>query len=114
MTKKENGYLQRFNRMLVWPTAVLLIVFVFSGFGMTNPKLTNALTGGIFTGAFSMYLHVNLAAPVLMLLLIHALIGMRTALARWGIEEGMLLNAFLITLGLFVAALIILARYLIL
>jgi len=59
-------------------------------------------------------LHVNLAAPVLILLLIHLLIGMRTALTRWGMEEGMLLNAFVIGLGLFVATLIILARYLVL
>jgi cytochrome b subunit of formate dehydrogenase len=112
MTRKQNGRLQRFNRLLAWSTVVLFAVFVISGFGMTNPKLTTDLTGGIFTSSFSMYLHVNLAAPVLILLLIHLLIGMRTALTRWGIEEGLLLNAFVIALGVFVAALIILARYL--
>lgn len=114
MTRKQNGRLQRFDRLLAWSTVILFAVFVVSGFGMTNPRLTAELTGGIFTSSFSMYLHVNLAAPVLILLLIHLLIGMRTALTRWGIEEGMLLNAFVIILGLFVAALIILARYLVL
>ena len=114
MTRKQNGRLQKFNRLLAWSTVVLFAVFAVSGFGMTNPGLTAGLTGGIFTSAFSMYLHVNLAAPVLILLLIHLLIGMRTALTRWGIEEGMLLNVFVIGLGLSVAALIILARYLVL
>jgi hypothetical protein len=71
---------------------------------MTNPELTSLLTGGIFTSSFSMYLHANLAVPVLLLLLIHVIIGLKTALTRWGIEEGKLLNVFLIILGLFAGA----------
>jgi hypothetical protein len=114
MARKEDDHLQRFNRLLAWFTVVLFALLAISGFGMTNPRLTTLLTGGIFTGEFSMYLHANLAAPVLLLLLIHVLIGMKNALTRWGIEPGRLLNAFLIALGLFVAALIILARYLML
>jgi cytochrome b subunit of formate dehydrogenase len=111
-TEKDSNYLQRFNRLLVWFTLVLFILLVLSGYGMTNPEVTTRLTGGIFATAFSMYLHVNLVAPVLILLLIHVLIGMKTALTRWGIEEGWLLDTFLIVLGLFAAALIILMRYL--
>lgn len=112
MKEKDNDNLQRFNRLLVWLTLVLLIFLVLSGFGMTNPEVTTRLTGGIFTTTFSMYLHTNLVVPVLILLLIHVLIGMKTALIRWGIEEGWLLKIFLITIGLFATALIILLRYL--
>lgn len=112
MKEKDNDNLQRFNRLLVWLTLVLLIFLVLSGFGMTNPEVTTRLTGGIFTTTFSMYLHANLVVPVLILLLIHVLIGMKTALIRWGIEEGWLLKIFLITIGLFATALIILLRYL--
>lgn len=118
MTRKEDHYLQRLNRLLAWFTVVLFAFLVISGFGMTNPGLTTRLTGGLFTPAFSMYLHVNLATPVLILLLIHFLNGIKTALTRWGMGENKLsnalLNAFLIILGLFLAALIILARYLML
>jgi hypothetical protein len=103
--------LQRFNRLLVWPTLVLLIIFVISGFGITNPRMTSELTGGLFTFDRSFYWHLNLVVPVLILLMIHVLIALKTALTRWGVEEARLLNAVLIALGLFVTALIILARY---
>jgi Ni,Fe-hydrogenase I cytochrome b subunit len=114
MTKKNNNYLQRFNRLLIWSTVVLFIVFAFSGYGITRPEVTTELTNGIFTRNFSMYLHLHLAGLVLILLLIHVLIGLKIALARWGVEEGKLLNAFIIILGLFVGALIILMQYLML
>jgi thiosulfate reductase cytochrome b subunit len=92
---------------------VLLIILVISGFGITNPKTTSELTGGVFTFSVSLYLHLNLAVPVLILLMIHVLIALKTALARWGVEEAGLLNVVLIALGLFVTALIVLARYLV-
>jgi hypothetical protein len=92
---------------------VLFIVFAISGFGILNPKVTSELTGGVFTRTISLYLHVNLAVPVLVLLMIHVLIGLKTALTRWGVEEGRLLYAFLIILGGFVTALIVIAQYLV-
>ena len=78
---------------------------------MTNPRMVSELTGGVFTFSVSQYLHLNLAVPVLILLMIHVLIGLKTALNRWGVEEGKLLNVVLIALGFFATALIILARY---
>lgn len=113
MTKKSNDYLRTFNRLLVWPTLVLLIIVVISGFGITNPKTTSELTGGVFTQYNSLYWHLNLAVPVLILLMIHVLIGLKTALTRRGVKEAKLLNVALVALGLFVTALIILARYLV-
>lgn len=112
MKEKEIDNLQRVNRILVWLTLILFIGLVLSGFGMTNPEVTTRLTGGIFSTTFSMYLHANLAVPVLILLLIHVLVGMKTVLTRWGVKEGWLLNTCLVALGLFAAALIILMRYL--
>lgn len=92
---------------------VLLIIFVISGFGIDNPTMTSDLTGGVFTRSFSLYLHLNLAVPVLILLMIHVLIALKTALTRWGLGEEKLLNVVLIALGLFVTVLIVLARYLV-
>jgi hypothetical protein len=111
MARTGSGYLQKFNRVLVWPTTVLLIVFVVSGYGVTNPALIGELTGGILDRSLSLYLHINLAVPVLVLLLVHILIGLKSTLTRWGVEEGNLLNAFLILLGVFVTVLIVLMQY---
>ena len=115
VTRKEDPALQRFNRLLAWFTLLLFAFLAISGFGMTNPGFTSRLTGGLFTPSLSMYLHANLAAPVLILLLIHFLIGIKAAVIRWGLVEdkpsNTLVNAFLIILGLFIAVLIVLARY---
>ena len=92
---------------------MLLIIVVISGFGITNPRTTSELTGGLLTQYNSLYWHLNLVVPVLILLMIHVLIGLKTALTRRGVKEARPLNAVLVALGLFVAALIILARFLV-
>jgi len=78
-----------------------------------NPKTTSDLTGGLFNFSNSSYWHLNLVVPVLILLMIHMLIALKITLTRWGVKEAGLLNVVLVALGLFVAALIILARYLV-
>jgi hypothetical protein len=114
MAKNDRDLLKRFNRVLAWLTLVVFVVFVFAGYGMTNPTVTSALTGGVFTKVTSFYIHVHLAAPLLILLMVHVLIGLRNALTRWGVKERMLLNVFLVVLGVFVAGVIILLQYFIL
>lgn len=113
MGEKRKDYLQRFNRLLVWPTLILFIVLAISGYGTINPGTTSELTGGLFTRALSLYLHTTLVLPTLTLLTIHVLIAIRAILTRWGIREGKLLNAFLILLGAFTVALIVLMQYLV-
>ena len=108
MEGKVSNRLARINRILVWPTLILVIVFVFSGYGITNPALMGELSGGALNRTVSIYLHTALAAPVLLLLLIHILIGMRTALTRAGVKEGTLLDAFLVLLAVFSIVLLIL------
>jgi hypothetical protein len=113
MGEAEKNYLQRFNRLLVWPTLVLFIFLAISGYGTLNPGFVSQLTGGLLTHPFSLYLHTNLILPTLTLLMIHILIAMRATLIRWGIREGKLLDVFLILLGAFVLALIVLMQYLV-
>lgn len=114
MVRNDRDLLNRFNRMLVWLTLVLFVVFAFAGYGLTNPRVTSELSGGVFTKAFSFYVHVNLAAPLLMLVVVHVLIGLRNALVRWGVESGLLLNVFLVALGVFAAGVIVVLQYFIL
>jgi len=109
--EKNASLLQRINHTLAWVTVALFIPFALSGYGATNPEVTMLLTGGVFTRAFSLYLHVRLAAPVLILLMIHILIGGRTALTRLGVREGRILDLSMILIGLVVTALIVWLQY---
>jgi hypothetical protein len=113
MGETGKDYLQRFNRLLVWPTLVLFILLAFSGYGILNPRLVSELTGGLFTHLFSLHLHTTLILPTLTLLMIHVLIGLRSTLTRWGIREGRLLDAFLLLLGAFAFTLMVSMQYLI-
>jgi hypothetical protein len=114
MVRRNDRYLIKFNRVLVWLTLVLFIVFIISGYGVTNPELIRELTGGVFTRAISLNLHLKLAFPVLALLTIHVLIGAKSALTRWGVKQGRLLNVFLILLGIFAVTLLLLMQYFVL
>lgn len=111
MEKKRKSYLARFNRILIWLTFVLFVFFVICGFGSTNWSLVSALTGGILNHALSLYLHRMLAVPVLALLVIHGMIGLRFNLISWGVKEGKFLNVFVISLGSFFIALFIILEF---
>jgi cytochrome b subunit of formate dehydrogenase len=108
--KKDD--LKRFNRLLVWPTLIFFIILAISGYGIVNPGLVGELTGGLFGNSiFSLRIHMALVLPTLMLLMTHVLIAIRSTLIRWGVREGKLLNAFLILLGAFTVALIVLMQF---
>lgn len=111
MGKRKDSYLARFNRILVWLTCILLVFFIVCGFGITNPLLINAMTGGVLTRSLSLHLHTTLAAPVMTLLVIHAMIGLRFNMIRWGVKEGKLLNVFTIGLSAFLIALFIIMEF---
>jgi hypothetical protein len=110
-TKKDR--LTRVNRVLVWPTLVLFIGLAVSGYGITNPGLIGELTGGLFTHSFSLRLHEDLVFPTLTLLMVHVLIAIRSTLIRWGVREGVLLNAFIVLLGTFTVTLVAVMQYLV-
>ncbi len=111
MAKPRNSYLRRFNRWLIWPLVVLLAIYIVSGYGIINPGLISALTGELLTRNISLYLHLNLAFPVMILITIHVLIGIESALISWGVKEGKLLYAFMIALGVFAVVLLVLMQY---
>lgn len=113
MEDAKKDYLKRFNRLLVWPTLILFILLTVSGYGITNPSLIGELTGGVLNHTFSLYLHMKLVLPTLLLLMVHILIAIKSTLTRWGIKEGKLLNTFLILLGAFTVVLIIIMQYLV-
>jgi len=113
MEKTKKDHLKELNRLLVWPTLVLFIVFTVSGYGILNPGTVSGLTGGLFTRAFSLYLHTTLTLPTLALVMIHVLIAVRLVLIRWGVREGNLLNTFLVLLGTLTIVLLVLMQYMV-
>ena len=113
MEEEKKDYLKRFNRLLAVPTLILFIVLAISGYGITNPVVVSELTGGLFANRYlSLSVHTAVVLPALILLMIHILIAIRSALIRWGVEESNLLNAFLILLGAFTVALLVIMQYL--
>lgn len=115
MEGEKKDYLNRFNRWLAVPTLVLFMVLAISGYGITNPVVVSELTGGLFSDRYlSLRVHNLVVLPALMLLMIHILIAIRSALVRWGVKDSNLLNAFLILLGAFAVALLVLMQYLVL
>ena len=113
MEEEKKDYLKRFNRLLAMPTLVLFIVLAISGYGIANPVVVGELTGGLFADRYlSLRVHTAVVLPALILLMIHILIAIRSALIRWGVKESNLLNAFLILLGAFTVALLVTMQYL--
>jgi hypothetical protein len=111
--EEKNDYLKRFNRLLTVPTLVLFIVLAISGYGITNPVVVRELTGGLFADRYlSLRVHSTMVLPALMLLMFHVLIAIRSILIRWGVKDSRLLNVFLILLGVFTVALLVLMQYL--
>jgi len=106
MEKRHNQYIRKANRILILPLVILSIIFVIAGYGSTNPELVNELTGGLLNRVRSLYLHTVLAFPVMILLSFHILVQLRFALMNWGVKDGVLLNAFMVALAIFVVVLI--------
>jgi hypothetical protein len=113
LKEEKQNHLQRFNRLLAIPTLVLFIALAISGYGIVNPVVISELTGGLLADRYlSLQVHTTVVLPALALLTIHILIAFRSALIRWGVKDGNLLNAFLILLGAFTLALLVLMQYL--
>jgi thiosulfate reductase cytochrome b subunit len=99
--------------LLAVPTLVLGVILVISGYGITNPLVVSELTWGLFANRYvSLQIHTAVVLPVLILLMVHILIVLRSTLIRWGVRKSVLLNAFLILLGAFAVALLVLMQYL--
>jgi thiosulfate reductase cytochrome b subunit len=108
MEKRRDHYIRKFNRILILPLVVLSVVFVIAGYGTVNPQLIGELTGGLLNRSISLYLHTVLAFPVLILLAVHILVQLRFALINLGVKDGVLLNIFVIALGIFITTLFLL------
>ena len=111
MGEPQKSRLRTFNRIIVWPTLVLLILLTLSGYGTSNPGLLGELTGGLLNHPTLLKMHTDLALPTLILLTTHILIALRTTLIRWGVRTR-LLDVFVVLVGTFAVILMALLQYL--
>jgi hypothetical protein len=51
--------------------AIVIILFILTGFGITNYQIIGPATGGILSKPVSFQLHTNLIIPLLILLAAH-------------------------------------------
>ena len=72
----------RIDRLAAWGSALLLILYVISGFGLTRPARVTDLTGGLVAPRLAFTLHNNLVIPLLILFAFHTFMGLRRALMR--------------------------------
>jgi hypothetical protein len=50
---------------------VVIIIFIFTGFGISNYQIIESLTGGTLSKLTSFQIHSNLIIPLIILLLLH-------------------------------------------
>jgi cytochrome b561 len=75
------GVLIRNNRKLIkriihWTMVAYIVVYVVSGFGITNFQTMESLTLGLMGKATAMQLHNNMELPFLVLILAHVYVSL--------------------------------------
>ena len=103
--------LARVDRYAAWLSAILLFLYVVSGFGMTKPDLVPSMTGGLVSWRVAYDMHNVLHIPLLIVFTFHTFTGLRRALARttrrsrpaaWiAAGLGLIILGYLLTLALY-------------
>jgi len=67
--RKTMNYKTR--QIISWLLFVIIILYIFTGLGMTQHKTMEKLSGGLLTKNLSFKIHSNLIYPLAILLLFH-------------------------------------------
>jgi hypothetical protein len=74
--------LARLDHAAAWISALILILYIVSGYGMTRAAQAQALTGGLINPGRAYALHNNLYIPLLITFAFHTFMGLRRVLIR--------------------------------
>jgi hypothetical protein len=101
--------LARLDHAAAWVSALVLVLYIVSGYGMTRATQAQALTGGLMNPGRAYVLHNNLYIPLLVTFAFHTVMGLRRVLIRatrkklvagWAAAgAGLLALAYLLVLG---------------
>ena len=70
------------DRYAAWFSALLLFLFLVSGFGMTKPALVDQWTAGVITWRVAYDMHNVLYYPLIFVFTLHTFFGLRRATLR--------------------------------
>ena len=54
-----------------WTLTVVIIIYLITGFGITEYRIVEALTFGLLTKSLAQKIHINLEIPFIILLILH-------------------------------------------
>jgi hypothetical protein len=54
-----------------WLLTVLVIIYLITGFGITEYRIVEPLTFGLLTKSLAQKIHINLEIPLIILLILH-------------------------------------------
>jgi hypothetical protein len=84
--------LVKINRISAWMLLIFMIIFLISGYAWWNRALLPLQQ--------AMYMHTELDLFLVFFFLVHALISIRFALARWRVGHAPAVNLLLIAIGI--------------
>jgi cytochrome b subunit of formate dehydrogenase len=70
------------RRMVAWTLALVTILFMVSGFGITSPDIITPASFGVFGKSFSYILHTYLWGPFIVLFLLHIYLNSKKGLCK--------------------------------
>jgi cytochrome b561 len=62
---------QHIKGTIHWLLTVLVIIYLITGFGITEYRIVEPLTFGLLTKSLAQKIHISLAIPFLILLILH-------------------------------------------
>lgn len=68
MNRRRLYWIKRFIR---WALVILIVLYIITGFGITEFRTIESLTFGILTKAWAFRIHTNLEIPFITLLALH-------------------------------------------
>ncbi len=70
--------LWRIRKIVHWLMAVFIVIFIVTGFGITEYRLVESMTFGLLTKPLSFKIHSDLAIPLVVLFIIHLLFEIKS------------------------------------
>lgn len=67
----NNDRIRLVRKILNWSLLVLVIVYIVTGFGITQFRIVEQLTMGLLTKSLSFKIHFDLIIPLIILLALH-------------------------------------------
>ena len=62
---------QLIRKTIYWLLTVVVIIYLITGFGITEYRIIEPLTFGLLTKSLAHKIHINIAIPFIILLILH-------------------------------------------